>query len=150
MTSDRIKELRGLCEVFGKIQCSKAWQALPELLDAYEASMQREAEKDAEIERVQAENAQIRKDVSALIGEEMAYQEGHIPGDADRVAEIERLKGELAAEKREKDAAVKDLATAKCCDTCKHQNTVYCARRSEWMINCYEWSGPVAAEGEAE
>jgi hypothetical protein len=64
--------------------------------------------------------------------------------------EVSRLTAELAAMKRERDVAVKDLATAKCCDTCKHQNTVYCARRSKWMINCYEWRGVVTAEGETE
>jgi lipase chaperone LimK len=127
-----IDQQRQISEIVDMV-CEDAPGSVVPLLKQIEKSQA--AALDA-LEVAYAEIAQIRKDVVALVGEEKAYQEGHIPCDADRVAEIARLTAmnqhnldcyvaeneKLKAVKAERDAAV--AAIRDVCDHCGfHGNT---------------------------
>lgn len=66
-TREQIAEQRAICDVHGRLQAGAAWRALPAVLDALEASMAREAEKDATIARLTAERDAVVKDLTTAM-----------------------------------------------------------------------------------
>jgi len=74
-------------------------------------------------------------------------------GTVELLDEVERLTAELAAEKREKDAAVRDLRdnADRPCLVCKKWIRGRCSvpERDCAGFWKWEWRGPVAAEGDA-
>lgn len=140
---------------------------MPAALDALEASMKREAEKDAEIERLKNKQAGVTP--TPLSSDQMnianrlrhglyhchdvtiGAEEVHIPMNA--IEEVPRLAAELAAEKCWADAAVSDIKQlmASCpsdyrpCDWCMDYDSGVCANGETYAgcIVCQpKWRGP--------
>jgi len=145
---------------------ASARSALPSALDALEASMQREAEKDAEIERLKFTlHAKARAEIKQTTGLSEAQKmlvnyirecrasgrdaiidktETHLVLNA--MESVIRLTAAPAAEKRRADAAVNDLNLLCYCDVCTHMVGGHCdgdhSVRADGRCTGFNWIGP--------
>ncbi len=173
----KLKEV-ACCGVYSpeqaRSQTAILFTSFPSALDALEASMQREAEKDAEIERLKSSatpkpSAMLsfdQLDVEQKLRYGFKYRlpvtldanEVHIAMNA--ITQIAEKDAAIARLTAERDAAVRDMRIMRTCQNCKHKPVDYsfihgaCKNcddedKWQWRGSCAE-NAPDGAESEGK